>query len=152
MPEIYRTSSVGAQPEAQGSVLVLHCSDPRYQPHFQDFVRRGLGVNHYALLAVPGGSQFLTLVDYLPKFSWAGWRWVKFLTDLTRCERLIVIGHEDCRWYLLQGLERDPARLRERVCADLRRVRESIVERFPQIRVELYFATLEGDRASFESL
>ncbi len=36
-------------------VLVIHCSDGRFQPHFQDFLRRDLGVEHYTLVAVPGG-------------------------------------------------------------------------------------------------
>jgi hypothetical protein len=147
----YESQPVVIEPETQG-VVVVHCSDPRFQPHFQDFVRNGLALPHYALVAVPGGPHFLTLMDYLPKFSWAGWRWVKFLVDLTKCERLILIGHDDCRWYIANRFEHDESRLRQRVCGDLLRVRTGIAERFPRVRVESYFSTLTADRATFESV
>lgn len=147
----YRTARLEEGKEAAG-VAVIHCSDPRYQPHFQDFVRNGLGIAHYALIAVPGGAHFLTLVDYLPKFSWAGWRWVKFLMDVARPDRIILIGHNDCRWYSDFRFAPDPARLREKVIDDLHRVRAALRERFPAARIELYFARLEGPSATVEPL
>ena len=97
-PASFRTGPV--QPSAESDVIVVHCSDARFQPHFQDFLKQGLGVERYLLLAVPGGPQFLTLTEYLPKFSWVGWRWLKFLADLSKPRRVILIGHGDCRWYL----------------------------------------------------
>jgi hypothetical protein len=132
--------------------LVVHCSDPRYQPHFQDFLVNGLGLSSYALIAVPGGAQFLTLVDYLPKFSWVGWRWLKFVHGVARAEKLILIGHEDCRWYLDLRFGRSSVPLRERVTRDMHRVKETVKERFPQVRTELYFAHLSGQFAEIDSL
>jgi hypothetical protein len=131
---------------------VVHCSDPRYQPHFQDFLRHGLSLERYALIAVPGGAHFLTLVEYLPKFSWVGWRWVKFTLDVARAERVILMGHDDCRWYLDLRFGHDPARLRERIAADLRHVRAGLTERFPHLRVESYYARLDGEHAAVEPL
>jgi len=150
MPDVFRTAPLPLSGES--AVVVVHCSDPRYQPHFQEFLRKGLSLDHYALVAVPGGAQFLTLVDYLPKYSWAGWRWMKFLFDVARAERLILMAHDDCRWYLDMRFGHDPARLREKMVQDLHRVREEIRERFPRLRVELYFAHLDGDEATIESL
>lgn len=148
----YRTAPVQTETEFS-EVVVLHCSDPRYQPHFQDFLGKGLGLAHYALIAVPGGAQFLTLVDYLPKFSWVGWRWVKFVVDLTRPRRIILIGHQDCRWYLDFRFGADAACVREKVIADMRRVRSGLAERFSAAHIELYYARLEdSDRAAFESV
>jgi hypothetical protein len=151
MPEIYRTPSIEIEPEDRG-VVVVHCVDPRYQPHFQDFMHNHLQLEHYALLAVPGGAHCLTLAEYLPKFSWATWRWMKFTVDLMNCHRLILIGHEDCRWYLVQGFVHDEKQLRERVVRDMLRVRAAMQERFPKMRVETFFARLEGTRASFDSV
>lgn len=150
MPAIFRTAEIRIRSES--APVVIHCSDPRYQPHFQDFLRTGLKLDHYALVAVPGGAHFLTLVDYLPKFSWVGWRWVKFVHDVAQAERVILIGHDECRWYLDMRFSLDPARIRERVIEDLRRVRSALIERFPHLRAELYFARLEGDTAAIESL
>ena len=150
MPEIYRTAPVKS--DGESAALVLHCSDPRYEPHFQEFLGNGLGLRRYALIAVPGGAQFLTLVDYLPKFSWVGWRWMKFMTELARPHRLILIAHEDCHWYLHTRFGHDPSHVRDQQIADLEHVRRSFVERFGARPVDLYYAHLEGDRAVFESL
>ncbi|MBE3071345.1 MAG: hypothetical protein IMZ67_00085 [Acidobacteria bacterium] len=137
-------------PEAD--VIVVHCSDARYQPHVQEFLRRGLGLERYSLLAVPGGPQFLTLAEYLPKFSWVGWRWMKFLVNLSRPRRVILIGHDDCRWYLDARFLPSRERIGERQLADLRQVRAAFVERFPAVAVEAYFARLDGDAAVFDAL
>jgi len=130
---------------------VIHCSDPRYQPHFQEFLQTGLGLAHYALIAVPGGPHCLTLSDYLPKFAWAGWRWVKVMERVAQPERIILIAHDDCRWYVSMGFVSAMTRLRERQIEDLKTARTELVERF-STKVDLYYARLEGDHAVFENL
>ncbi len=150
MPEIFRTSQVKSSSES--AAVVIHCSDPRYQPHFQDFLRNALKLDCYALIAVPGGAHFLTLVNYLPKFAWVGWRWVKFVHDVARAERMILIGHDECLWYLDMRFSHDPARIRERIAGDLRGVRAGLLERFPHLRIETYYARLEGDIAVVDSV
>jgi hypothetical protein len=150
VPELYR-SRAGRGTNQQTGVVVVHCSDPRYQPHFQDFLRVGLRLDRYGLVAIPGGAQTLTLVDYLPKFSWAGWRWLKFLIKLMKPERIVLIAHDDCRWYVDNQFEPDPARLRSRQLEDLRGVRDAIIDRFGVVRVEMYYATLGADGAVFEA-
>ncbi len=144
----FRSGPVHASTEAD--VIAVHCSDPRYQPHFQQFLNTALGLGRYGLVAVPGGPQVLTLTDYLPKFSWAGWRWLKFLVDLARPRRIVLIAHDDCRWYHGFLAHGEAGRLRQ--TEDLRRVRAMLQERFGQVQVELYFARLEGEEAVFEEV
>lgn len=150
MAEIYRSAEVRST--AEGAALVVHCSDPRFQPHFQDFCRRALTLDHYGLIAVPGGPQLLTLLTFLPKFSWAGWRWMKFMVDLTRAPRVVLILHDDCRWYMQSLFGGDPQTLRERMIADARRVQRELLERYGERSIEIYYARLEGNRAAFESI
>jgi hypothetical protein len=95
--------------------------------------------------------QTLTLVDYLPKFAWSGWRWMKFLTNLTSPRRVILITHDDCRWYLDNRFA-DAANVRGRQVEDLRRVGRAFRERFGDVDVELYYAALEDGRARFETV
>ena len=146
----YRTQPLPVADDSRGGVIVVHCSDPRYQPHFQDFLRNGLGLTHYALLATPGGVHHLTLTEYLPKFSWAGRRWVKFLADLVQPERIVLIGHDDCRWYKgtqflhLHGGTDDAQH------ADLRRLKAELRDRLPGSAVECWFARLDGSEARFD--
>jgi len=136
----------------ESAVVVIHCSDARFQPHFQDFLRAELGLRNYSLIAVPGGPQFLTLADYLPKFSWAGWRWVKFMMGLGSPERVVLIAHEDCHWYLDQRFWPGPSNLRDRQLRDLQHVRREFAERFASTKVELYYARFDKERVAFESL
>ncbi len=142
---MYRTALVPGISER--AVVVVHCSDPRYQPHFQDFLAKGLGLPRYGLVAVPGGCHFLTLAEHLPKFAWAGSRWLKFMVRLTDAGRVILIGHDDCRWYVEQGFARDAAQATERQIDDLAGGAAWLRERFPTVAVECYFARLDGDAA-----
>jgi hypothetical protein len=151
VPEIYRSARITAI-GPQESVVVIQCSDPRYQPHFHDFVRNGLHVHRYALLAIPGGAQCLTLVDYLPKFAWSGWRWLKFLEKLMSPKRVILIAHDDCRWYLDNRFAESPEKARQRQVQDLQRVRGELLGRFGQVRIDSFYATLAGEEAVFESI
>jgi len=133
--------------DEKGGALVVHCSDGRFQAHFQEFLREKLGVEHYALIAVPGGAQFLTM-DAPPRFSGVGWTWEKFMIDLLHPERIILIAHEDCRWY--RDRPSGAAGLREREIADLHVVRAALAERFDCDGVELYYARLENGECLFE--
>lgn len=149
MADVYRTQSLtGQRPEA----FVIHCSDPRYQPHFNEFLRGHLGLHSYGLIVAPGGAQLLRVVDALPKFSWAGWRWAKFLMDVTRPPKVILLGHDDCRWYGEGPFWQRRGDPKAHVLDDLRKVRTEIAERFPNVPVELYFARLDGENAAFEAV
>ena len=135
----------------QGAV-VIHCSDPRYQGAFHSFIRDQLGLKQYALVAVPGGPQFLSAVELLPKFAWAGWRWMKFLGKLGATGRVILIAHEDCRWYHETGVAASSPSLREKQDSDLRAVCAGLKERFGAIAIEQYYARFEGSRIVFDKL
>jgi hypothetical protein len=150
MTHVYRSTPAAAESGSE-PVVVVHCSDPRYQPHFQDFLRSGLKLERYALLAVPGGPQCFTLAQYLPKFSWAGWRWMKFLVNLMNPSRMIFIAHDDCRWYV-ENRFTTAERARETQMADMRRAHQEMVERFGSTSIELYYATLADGSAHFEKL
>ncbi len=135
----------------EAGVLVIHCSDPRYQDAFHDFLHNQLRLERYALLAVPGGPQFLTAIEYLPKFGWAGWRWVKFLGKLGTTGRVILIAHDDCRWYhdMCIGLG---GSVRDRQLGDMRAVSLDLKERAGTANVETYYARLDNGKARFERL
>jgi hypothetical protein len=148
--DVYQSQPISSAPNQEG-IVVIHCSDPRYLPHFEDFLRKGLGLERYALLAIPGGPQTLTLSDYLPKFAWSGWRWMKFLVNLTKPQRLVLIQHDDCRWYLENHFA-EADRVRARQIEDLRRVRDAFYERHGDLRCDLFYARLEGSSARFERI
>jgi hypothetical protein len=135
--------------------LVVHCSDHRLQGVLQEFLNNGLRLNgNYDVLAIPGGPQCLTLVEYLPKLSWALTKWLRFLIDAHELKRVVLIAHQDCGWYKhlpfhLFGSS-DPRRQQEE---DLRRVKHALARDFPHVRVDLYYAGWDaGDRVVIESV
>jgi hypothetical protein len=149
VPPIYQATFT---PRERAQALVVHCSDPRYQSPIQEFMRRGLGVESYALIAVPGGPHFLTLIQYLPKFSWAGWRWMKFMMGIARPERVVLIAHDDCRWYVDGGFCPHGGDLRSKQIADMAAVRAELRQRFDGLPVETYYARIEGAAVGFEAV
>jgi len=147
----HRSRPVAVDPDRPAAVVV-HCSDPRYRPHFQDFLDNGLKLDRYSLVAVPGGPQCLVLAGHMPKFSWAGWRWMKFLKTLMQPTRVILIAHDDCRWYIENRYVPHPSEAREHQIKDMHQARIDLEERFGKVSIELFFATLDGDTAQFEQV
>lgn len=127
---------------AHADALVVHCSDHRFQAALGEFLNKSLDLKgNYDLLALPGGPQCLTLVEYMPKYAWALTKWVRFLIDAHELNRMVLIAHQDCGWYKqlpfhLFGSS-DP---RQRQEDDLKRVRAAMAKDFPHLRVDLYFA------------
>lgn len=140
---------------AHADTLVVHCSDHRFQGGIYEFLNLGLNLNeNYDLLVIPGGPQCLTLVEYLPKFSWASWKWFRFLVDAHELKRMILIAHQDCGWYkelpFHLHASSDP---RSRQEEDLRRVRQVLTKDFRELSVELYYAGWDSnDRVTIEPI
>jgi len=145
----YQTKPVGPN---QSHVVVIHCSDPRYQPHFQDFLYSGLGLTNYGLIAIPGGPEHLSPSERSDALRSQGAAWFDFMSKLMAAERCILIGHADCRWYIANRIESDESKLKEHVSRDLIAAREAIQRRFPKVRVELYFAEIAGQQASINAV
>jgi hypothetical protein len=127
---------------ADAEMLAIHCSDHRFQPGFYEFLNLKLDLDeNYDLLVLPGGPQCLTLVEYLPKFSWAGWKWFRFLVEAHDLKRLILIQHQDCGWYKeLPFHLHSSSEPRLRQEEDLRRARAALTRERPDLSVDLYYA------------
>ena len=134
--------------EPETDVLAVHCSDYRFQDGYQEFLNDKLQLDgNYDLLAIPGGPQCLTLVEYLPKFSWSSLKWFRFLVDAHRVKRLILIQHQDCAWYRTVPLHLHSSpepRLRQE--EDLRRARAALAKERPQLSIELYYAGWDANK------
>jgi hypothetical protein len=148
---VYR--SQGPFAEGQSATLVITCTSHAYSPYVREFLERHLGLadGTYDSLAVPGGPQFLLLGEYLPKFAWAGQRWVKFLVERHRLERAVLISHQDCAWHdddrMIPALVHRLAGGADQADqpADLRRMAEALHRYVSGIALEAYFAGKEPD-------
>ncbi|HEV2351730.1 MAG TPA: hypothetical protein VG028_18010 [Terriglobia bacterium] len=152
MPTYLASSTVN---RADAEVLVVHCSDHRFQAGIREFLDRGLNLGeNYDLLIIPGGPQCLTLVEYLPKFSWVGGRWFRYLVENHELKRLILIAHQDCGWYKSLPLHLHSSNIaRDRQDEDLRRAYRSLMKDFSELHIELYYAGWDdGDHVMVESI
>ena len=131
-------------PQRKCDTLMIRCSDHRLAHACEQFLEEVLKVSDYDMLVVPGGPQFLSALDYLPKFNWAGRRWMRFLVDAHEVKRVILISHEDCGWYrhLHGGHEEHDARQQD----DLRRAAAHLMDIFPGLHAEAYFASLSDGK------
>ena len=138
-PEVVEFESTMPWPQPATDALVVHCSDHRFQAHFDDFLRSGLHLATFDRLVIPGGPQFL--LAPLPKFEWAGRRWLNFLVKHHGIRQLILLAHEDCGWYkdLSVGSITIPL-LKEHQITDLRKMPAILRELAPSVSVRLFYA------------
>jgi len=86
------------KPEA----IVVHCSDPRFQVAFGQFIEQELGLREgrYIPLVVGGGAGPLARPELLPKeFKFLKERFELHREHYASLRRLILINHEDCGYY-----------------------------------------------------
>jgi hypothetical protein len=159
MPDpVYKTQALFV--ENASTTLVLTCSSNAFYPYVREFLEKSLQLPEgtYDYFSVPGGPQFLMLTEYLPKFAWAGQRWVKFLVEKHRLKKLILITHEDCAWYndermipsFLQkfgigGASARASTLKERQIEDLKEMAQSMHSLVAPIHIDAYYAEKESD-------
>ena len=87
---------------ARPTAVVIHCSDPRFQKAFADFITQELhlGPGEYIPLVISGGVGSLAEPLRLPKeFKFIKERIGMFLDRFDTIDRIVLINHEDCRHY-----------------------------------------------------
>lgn len=145
---------IDAAPEA----IVVHCSDPRFQRAFAEFIHQELKLQDgsYIPLVISGGVGSLAEPLKLPKeFRFMKERLRMFLERFESIHRLILINHDDCRHYewlqsyigklFLQRFQN----LTERQQADLKKAAQGILTLTSlKLDVELYYARFADARKS----
>jgi hypothetical protein len=129
--------------------LVIHCADPRFQTAFHRFVTEELGLKHYAPLVIGGSIHSFGARKFLPKNFKILWEQVKFFIGAQGLKQVIVINHEDCKWYeKLKGYH-PTVGARDKGMHDLKDASLMLLEDFAGISVRTFWAALEGDSVYF---
>jgi len=150
---------VDARPQA----VVIHCSDPRFQKAFREFISEQLHLQDGECipLVISGGVASLSEPLKLPKeFKFMKQRIEFFLKRFDSIRRIILINHEDCRHYeALRDLLGNVflhrvAHMTERQKNDLLSVARVVLDfARPDLEIDLYYAALKGgDAVQFERL
>jgi len=138
--------AVDSEPEA----IVVHCSDPRFQKAFKDFINNELKLpeGKYVPLVISGGVGSLSQPLSLPKeFKFMKERIEQFLKRFDSIQRIILINHEDCRHYeviksMIGNLFLNRVRdMMERQKVDLKQVSRTLLGLLgAKIDVQMYYA------------
>jgi len=130
--------------EGEADALVLHCSDPRFQPAFRAFLSEQLNITHPALVIGPGSISAWGVQMVKPKMWHAMRQNIELMAARHPIKRLVIITHDDCKSYaklasLLGGLPKVPGLQRDH----LKKAADFIVKEYlPNATVELYHAAI----------
>lgn len=129
--------------DASAEAIVIHCSDPRFQDAFHDFIKTELGILHPAPIIIPGSVSAISLGMAMPKQLKVLKDYVTFMAEHSNKPRLVVINHENCQMYAsVANLLRKAVHHQQ--TDDLRTAMNLIAKWVPAVQqVELYMARID---------
>ncbi|MBK1986277.1 carbonic anhydrase [Sphaerospermopsis aphanizomenoides BCCUSP55] len=131
----------------QPQALVLSCIDFRFLTAERYFLRNKHLLGEYDWTALAGASLAITGFPH-PSDAEAFWDQLDISYRLHHIQKVIVIDHQDCGAYAMMidpNLSKDPERELQVHTDYLNRAYWLIRNRYPDIDVELYLATLNQD-------
>ncbi|MBW4668488.1 MAG: carbonic anhydrase [Cyanomargarita calcarea GSE-NOS-MK-12-04C] len=136
----------------QAKTLVLSCIDFRFLTAERNFLRIKNLRDEYDWTALAGASLAVTGFPHLYDAE-AFWDQLDLSYRLHHINKVIVLDHQDCGAYAIMidpNLSKDPERELQVHTDYLNRAYWSIRNRYPDIKVELYFAPL--NKAEFQTV
>ncbi len=129
--------------------IVVHCADARFQTAFRRFVTEELGIKSYMPVVIGGGVHALGAQAFLPKNFKILWEQIKFAHDLTKPRQIIIINHEDCRWYEKMGGYHPRISVPQKGKQDLGHAARLLLKDFANVDVRAYWASIVGGNVLF---
>lgn len=131
--------------------LVVTCSDARFQTAFRRFGVEELGLANYYPLALGGGTHALGAKGTSPEDYATLYRQIKFFIEEIPLKLVVLINHQDCRWYQGHGdLSALDADIRGQ--ADLETSKGILSAGFPGVEVRAFWAGLDGRTVTFSEV
>jgi len=107
--------------------LIVSCIDFRFQKHIQEWLGNNLKDKTYDYVGFAGSTKNLdTILGQLD-----------ISVRLHSIKQVVLMHHEECGAY---GAESTP----ERHTQDLKKAQQVILEKYPQLSVDLYYLHLDG--------
>jgi hypothetical protein len=129
--------------------VAVYCSDGRFGEAFDDLLQTGLRLPRYDRLAVPGGPACLARHFKLYREEEGVLSQLQFLIDVHRIERVVLIAHEGCAFYL-QRLQVSALQLETQQRDDMRKAVARVQSLRQGLQIDAFFARLRGGRVAFE--
>ena len=129
----------------------IYCSDGRFGEQMDEFLHQGLGLPRYDRLAVPGGPACLSGALTVFWESHSAERQLDFLCHVHKLERLIMIAHEGCAFYL-EWLKVKPEEFAARQLDDVKRAATRVTQSQPKLKIDAYLARRQDTQVWFEPI
>ncbi len=127
----------------------IYCSDGRYGDAFDEFLHERLKLPRYDRVAVPGGAACLAGHFMSYRDEDAVLEQLRFLIVTHALERVVLIAHRGCGYYLKRLHVKEEALAATQV-ADLAKAAARIAELGSHVGVEAYMASVEGEHVLIE--
>jgi hypothetical protein len=137
--------------EARIRAASIYCSDGRYGEQMDEFLHKGLGLPRYDRLALPGGPACFSGSLSVFWEAHSAERQLDFLCRVHGLERIVLIAHAGCAFYL-DWLRVRPEDLEARQTEDVNKAAARIRQSHPGLTVAAYFAHRDGKQVSFRPL
>ena len=138
--------------KSKPTALVIHCGDNRFQTAFRRFVTEELGISSYAPIVIGGGLHAFGMQSFLPKNFKVLWEQIKFFIKEQKLDQIILINHEDCKWYEKMKDYHPTIPLPIKGKLDLQTALKAILNDFAHVKVRTFWAALDGDNITFEEM
>ncbi len=133
------TSTIPFEHERVGAVAI-YCSDGRYNEQFDEFLHQRLHLPRYDRLTLPGGPAALAGHFMAYRDEEALLDQLRFLIDAHKLERVVLIAHAGCGFYLKRlGISEKTLRARQE--EDLGKAAARITGLSSRVRAECYIAS-----------
>lgn len=129
----------------------IYCSDGRVGEQMDEFLHQGLGLPRYDRLAVPGGPACLSGALSVFWESHSAERQLDFLCHVHKLERLVMIAHEGCAFYL-EWLKVKPEEFAARQMDDVKRAATRVRQSQPKLKIDAYLARRQDTQVWFEPI
>ena len=129
----------------------IYCSDGRYGEQMDEFLHQGLKLPRYDRLAVPGGPACFSGSLSVFWEGHSGEQQLDFLCRVHGLERLVLVVHAGCAFYL-EWLKVRPEDLEARQVDDVVKAAARVHLAQPRLAVEAYFARRQEGKIWFEPL
>jgi len=130
--------------------LVFHCVDHRFQEAFRKYIFKELSIDVYNPVVIAGGA-YAICNDGDKNYEYI-WDQIDFFIEKGGIKRLILINHEDCKWYGKENPNLESSDLKEKGKFDLLRAANKVKVKYPGVEVISVWAELSGESIRFHKI
>ena len=124
--------------------------DHRFQAAFREFITNELGIEFYNPVAIAGGALAIGSENY--SFFGYIWNQIEYFVRQAGLKKLVLINHEDCKWYEYEHPDFSASELKSRGRSDLQDAVQNIKTKYPSVEIIIAWAWIKEGLIKFAVL